>query len=105
MEVRPMCKTALIALSLAAGLAVAGCSKQTQEDAQKTAESAGEDVGGAAVKASDAIDTAADAVGSAAAKAADSASTAAGRMGDKIKEGADKARAQRHTETAPDKDR
>jgi len=100
-----MCKMALLALPLAAGLAVAGCLKQTQDNVDKTAESAGEDVGGAAARASDAIDNAADKVGNAAGEAADAASAAADRMGDKLKEGADKARARVHEDTAPDKNR
>lgn len=99
-----MRKMALLALSLAAAFGVAGCSQQTQDNVDKTAESAGEDVGGAAAKASDAIDNAADKVGNAAGEAADAASTAADRMGDKLKEGADKARTRVHEETAPDKD-
>lgn len=107
-----MRRPAIFALSLAAGLVLTGCSKQTQQNAEKTAESAGQDVGGAAVKASDAIDNAAHAVGRAADKgadalsqAADSASASANRISDKVKEGADKARTHIHEETAPDKDK
>jgi hypothetical protein len=100
-----MPKTALLALSLTAALAIVGCSRQTQENAQRTAESAGEDVGGAAAKASDALDNAAGAVGKAAGEAADSASVAADRMGDKIKQGANDARERVHEETAPKKER
>jgi uncharacterized lipoprotein NlpE involved in copper resistance len=105
-----MRKTLIIALSAGASLTLAGCSQKTQENADKTAESVGEDVGGAAAEASHAVEGAADAVGDAAAKgaaaisgAADKAAVAADRAGDKIEEGADKARARVHDETAPDK--
>lgn len=102
-----MLRPAILVLVLAAGLTLAGCSKQTRQNAEKTAESAGEDVGGAAVKASDAIDNAAHAIGHAADKGADalsragdSASASADRISEKVKEGADKARAHDHEEVA-----
>jgi hypothetical protein len=94
---------ALFAFPLVAALAGAGCSNRTQENAEKTAEAAKQDVGGAAAQASGAIDNAADAVGSAAGEAVDSASTAADRMGEKLKEDATRTRARIHKETAPDR--
>ncbi len=103
-----MRKILILSLSIAAGLTMAGCSQQTQDNAGKAADSAAADVGSAAVKASDAVDGAANSVGAAAndagkaiSGAADKAEAAADRAGNKFEEGADKARARVHEETAP----
>lgn len=104
-----MRKPLILALSLAAGLAVTACSQESQENAERTADSVGEDIGGAATTASDAIGDAADAVGNAAddsaraiSGAADEAGAAVDEAGNKIEEGTERTRARIHQETAPD---
>jgi hypothetical protein len=99
-----MRKIALAVISLSVGLAVAGCSQETQENTQKAADSAGEDVGSAAAKASDGVNHAADKASVAVNKAADAASDAAHEVGDKVKEGFDKTKAEIHEKTAPKDD-
>jgi hypothetical protein len=77
-----MRKTALIAASLAATVALAACSEQTQKSAENAADSASKDVQAAASAAGDVAKEGAAAVES----AADKAAAASDRMGAKVEE-------------------
>ena len=68
-----MRKFAIIALAATAGLGLAACSEKTQENAENTMESAGQDISTAATVAGDAVEAGASAAGDAAEKAADTA--------------------------------
>ena len=68
-----MRKFAIIALAMTVSLGLAACSEKTQENAENTMESAGQDISAAATVAGDAVEAGASAAGDAAEKAADTA--------------------------------
>lgn len=90
-----MRKTSLAILAAVSSLALAACSEQAQDHAEKTAEAVGSDVENAMADATSAADESAsaisqaadksvDAVGAAADKTAASAARAAGDLGRKV---------------------
>lgn len=85
-----MRKTALIALTLTAGLGLAGCSEKTQDQAEQTANSIQEDVSAAATDATGEIEKGAERVGAAASAGAASVGEAADAAGDELRDGAAK---------------
>lgn len=83
-----MRKTAILALTLAAGLGLSACSEKTQEHAEQTANSIEKDVGAAADNAGIQAQKGADRLGAAASEGANSLGEAADAAGEKLKDGA-----------------
>jgi hypothetical protein len=101
-----MRKTIIIASALAASLTLAACSEKTQDAAEQTADSAGQDVAGAANAVGEVAETGAAAVGDAAregaaavGEAADKAAAATDELGAKVEDGRAKAEADLHNES------
>lgn len=92
-----MRKIAILTLAASASLALAACSEKTQEHAESTVEAMGDDMEGAAAKATLAADKGAQELSTAAGQAADAARNAAdnavkeaagaaGKLGGKIQQ-------------------